>query len=121
MRISIYCIGKLKESYWREAIAEYSKRIQGYAKLEIYEFPDCPTPEKASISVEEEIKRVGNMLIRMKKKTGSLDEYQNILKNKVGNPDFKCNKATEEQREALDLVYNELLKLGYEYTEVIRG
>ena len=35
MRISIYCIGKLKESYWREAIAEYSKRIQGYAKLEI--------------------------------------------------------------------------------------
>ena len=56
MRISIYCIGKLKESYWREAIAEYSKRIQGYAKLEIYEFPDCPTPEKASISVEEEIK-----------------------------------------------------------------
>ena len=59
MRISIYCIGKLKESYWREAIAEYSKRIQGYAKLEIYEFPDCPTPEKASISVEEEIKNAG--------------------------------------------------------------
>ena len=25
MRISIYCIGKLKESYWREAIAEYAK------------------------------------------------------------------------------------------------
>ena len=77
--------------------------------------------EASYLSVEEEIKRVGNMLIRMKKKTGSLDEYQNILKNKVGNPDFKCNKATEEQREALDLVYNELLKLGYEYTEVIRG
>lgn len=77
--------------------------------------------EASYLSVEEEIKRVGNMLIRMKKKTGSLDEYQDILKNKVGNPDFKCNKATEEQREALDLVYNELLKLGYEYTEVIRG
>ena len=57
----------------------------------------------------------------MKKKTGTIDEYQKILKDKLGNPDFKCNKATEDQREALDLVYGELLKLGYEYTDVIKG
>ena len=60
------------------------------------------------------------MLTRMKKKTGTFDEYQKI-KDKLGNPDFKCNKATEDQREVLDLVYNELLKLGYEYSDVIKG
>ena len=56
---------------------------------------------------------------RMKIRTGSTEEYEKI-KEKLGNPDFKCNKATEEQREALDFVYNELLNLGYEYTDVIK-
>ena len=76
--------------------------------------------EASFLSVDDEIKRIGNMLMRMQKRTGSRAEYEKILKDKLGNPDFKCNQATEEQREALDLVYNELLKLGYEYTDVIK-
>ena len=27
MRITIVCVGKLKEKYWQDAIAEYSKRL----------------------------------------------------------------------------------------------
>ena len=38
MKITIYCIGKLKEDYWKSAIAEYSKRISAYAELDIVEF-----------------------------------------------------------------------------------
>lgn len=56
MKITLYCVGKLKEDYWRQAVAEYSKRIGGYAKLEIVEVPDSPTPDKASMALEEEIK-----------------------------------------------------------------
>lgn len=56
MKINIYCVGKLKENYWKEAVNEYKKRIDGYAKLEIIEVPDSPTPEKASLAQEEEIK-----------------------------------------------------------------
>ncbi len=56
MKISVYCVGKLKESYWKDAVQEYKKRIEGYAKIDIFEAPDFPTPEKASPAQEEEIK-----------------------------------------------------------------
>lgn len=38
--IKIICIGKIKESYLKEAIADYSKRINKYHKLEIVELLD---------------------------------------------------------------------------------
>lgn len=56
MKITIYCVGKLKEDYWKEAVAEYLKRLQPYAKTEIVEVGDLPTPEGASEILEEEIK-----------------------------------------------------------------
>ncbi len=56
MKINVYCVGKLKENYWREAVAEYKKRIEGFAKVDIIEVSDFPTPEKASLAMEEEIK-----------------------------------------------------------------
>ena len=45
MKISIYCIGKLKESYWVDAVNEYLKRIQRFSKIEIVEFPDVAYKE----------------------------------------------------------------------------
>ena len=56
MKIRIMCIGTLKESYWREAEKEYVKRITPYASVSIEEFPDLPTPDGASTSIEEGIK-----------------------------------------------------------------
>lgn len=38
--IKIICVGKLKESYLKDAIAEYQKRISKYTKLEIIEVKD---------------------------------------------------------------------------------
>ena len=45
MNITVICIGKLKEKYWRDAIAEYSKRLGGYCSLKI--------DEKAVMNVTE--------------------------------------------------------------------
>ncbi len=56
MKINVYCVGKLKESYWRDAVAEYKKRLEGFAKIELIEVNDYPTPEKASLAQEEDIK-----------------------------------------------------------------
>ena len=39
-RILIVAVGKLKERFWEEAVAEYSKRLRPYAKLEIREVAD---------------------------------------------------------------------------------
>jgi len=38
--IKIICVGKLKENYLKDAIAEYSKRLSKYTNLEIIEIPD---------------------------------------------------------------------------------
>jgi len=37
MKITILCVGKIKEKYFRDGIAEYSKRLSKYCKLEIVE------------------------------------------------------------------------------------
>lgn len=42
MNIKIIALGKLKESYWREAEAEYLKRLRPYAKIELVEIPEIP-------------------------------------------------------------------------------
>lgn len=57
MRITIVCVGKLKEKYWQDAIAEYSKRLSRYHKLEIVELPDEKAPETMSPAQEEEVKK----------------------------------------------------------------
>ena len=56
MKITVFCIGFLKESYWKQAIDEYTKRLQNYVKLEIVEIPDMPCKEKASEKEMEEVK-----------------------------------------------------------------
>lgn len=56
MRITILCVGKIKEKFYREALEEYQKRLSKYCKLEIIEVADEKTPDKASTVEEEQIK-----------------------------------------------------------------
>ena len=56
MKITILTVGKLKESYWKQAIAEYSKRLGLYTKLELVEVEDEKTPDQASDLFCEQIK-----------------------------------------------------------------
>ena len=52
--IKIICSGKIKENYLKEAIAEYSKRISKYDKLEIIELPDYDYDLKKTLQKEKE-------------------------------------------------------------------
>lgn len=56
MKITIITVGKVKESYFRGAIEEYSKRLSKYCKLDIVEVADEKTPDKASDTEEQQIK-----------------------------------------------------------------
>ena len=49
-------VGKIKEKYLEDAIAEYSKRLSRYCKLEIIQVADEKTPDRASEVVETQIK-----------------------------------------------------------------
>ena len=56
MKVTIICVGKLKEKYWKDAIAEYSKRLSRYMKLDIIELADEKAPETMSPAQEAEVK-----------------------------------------------------------------
>lgn len=56
MKISIVCVGKVKEKFYREAIDEFSKRLSRYCKLEIIEVADEKTPDTASDAEVRQIK-----------------------------------------------------------------
>lgn len=69
LTIQIVCIGKLKETYLKSAILEYSKRLSKYCKFDILELPDERIPEKVSFKLSEEIKakECNNMIAHIKK------------------------------------------------------
>ena len=56
MKITIVTVGKIKEKYLKDAIAEYTKRLSKYCKLEIVEVADEKTPDNASETVEDMIR-----------------------------------------------------------------
>ena len=47
-RITVLCVGKLKEKFYREAAAEYSKRLSRYCTLELLELPEAKLPANPS-------------------------------------------------------------------------
>lgn len=65
MKITILTVGKIKEKYLRDAIAEYTKRLSKYCKPEIIEVADEKTPDNASETVEENIRtKEGERLLK---------------------------------------------------------
>lgn len=66
MKISILCVGKIKEDFYKKAVAEYEKRLSRYCKLEILEVMDEKTPEGASETVITQIKeKEGERLLKL--------------------------------------------------------
>ena len=56
MKITILCVGKIKEKFYRDAVAEYEKRLSRYCRFEVTEVADEKTPDHASENMELLIK-----------------------------------------------------------------
>ena len=56
MKITVIAVGKIKEKYFTDAIAEYAKRLGRYCKLEILEVADEKTPDGAGEALENQIR-----------------------------------------------------------------
>ena len=64
MKIKLVTVGKLKEKYLKDGIAEYSKRISRFAAVEMIELADEKTPDRASDSENEKILNLeGNRIL----------------------------------------------------------
>lgn len=57
MNIKIIAVGKLKEKYLKQGIAEYLKRLGSYAKVDIVEVADEKAPENMSDAEMQQVKR----------------------------------------------------------------
>ena len=79
MKIKIVTVGKLKEKYLKDGIAEYSKRISRFATVEMIELADEKTPDRASDSENEKI----------------LDLEGNRILSKIGDREFVVVLAIE--------------------------
>lgn len=63
MKITLVCVGKIKEKFYKDAIAEYAKRLSKFCKLNIVEVEDEKTPDGASLKLEDSIKeKEGNRI-----------------------------------------------------------
>ncbi len=56
MKITILCVGKIKEKFYTDAINEYLKRLSRYAKVSVIEVADEKTPDSAGETEEIQIK-----------------------------------------------------------------
>ncbi|HEW4698139.1 TPA: 23S rRNA (pseudouridine(1915)-N(3))-methyltransferase RlmH [Streptococcus pneumoniae] len=66
MKIKVVTVGKLKEKYLKDGIAEYSKRISRFAKFEMIELSDEKTSDKASESENQKILEIEGQRILSK-------------------------------------------------------
>lgn len=79
MKLKIITVGKLKEKYLKEGVAEYQKRLNRFSKIETIELADEKTPDKASISENQRILDI---------------EGERIL-SKIGERDYVIGLAIE--------------------------
>ncbi|MEF2560707.1 MAG: 23S rRNA (pseudouridine(1915)-N(3))-methyltransferase RlmH [Eggerthellaceae bacterium] len=62
MRIDVFAVGKLKEKFWKDACAEYLKRLEGYAKVEVRELADS-TPQKEAEALMAALPKSGPIVL----------------------------------------------------------
>ncbi|MBQ8416731.1 MAG: 23S rRNA (pseudouridine(1915)-N(3))-methyltransferase RlmH [Clostridia bacterium] len=63
IQVTLITIGTLKEAYWRDAVAEYEKRLSSFCKPEIlqlkeYKLPENPSESQIQAALAEEAKRI---------------------------------------------------------------
>lgn len=65
-RVTVLCVGKLKEKFYIEAAAEYIKRLQRHCKLELIELPEQRLPDDPSPAEIQKALRAEGDAIREK-------------------------------------------------------
>lgn len=57
MNITIVCVGKIKETFYKDAVNEYAKRLSRYCKFQVIEVADEKTPDQTTAHEEDLIRQ----------------------------------------------------------------
>ena len=72
-KVTVLCVGKLKEAFYAAAVAEYQKRLQRHCKLEIVELPEQKLPESpAPAEIEQALAREAALIEEKLPKGGAV-------------------------------------------------
>lgn len=68
-KITVLCVGKLKESFYEQAVREYEKRLSRFCRLELTELPeqklpDTPSPAEIAQALKKEAALIEQKLPR---------------------------------------------------------
>jgi len=88
MKISIVAVGKIKERYMKEGVAEYVKRLSRFCDLRITEVEDERAPESLSPMQEEQVKKKEAARIAGKLKEGTYLIVLDVKGTKKTSEDF---------------------------------
>ncbi|MGT2682555.1 23S rRNA (pseudouridine(1915)-N(3))-methyltransferase RlmH [Streptococcus porci] len=109
MKIKMITVGKLKEKYLKDGVAEYQKRLGRFCKLEMIELPDEKTPDKASEAENQVI----------------MDKEASRILGKIAEREFVIALAIEGQQfpsEKFSQILEETTVKGYsDITFIIGG
>lgn len=117
MKINVIAIGKIKEKYFSDAIAEYLKRASRFAEVKVIELPDAPqgkTPsEQQRIESEQLLSKAKGFVVAMdfRSKEFSSEALADLIKTKCsdGESEFSfliggSHGHTDELRSKANLV-----------------
>lgn len=107
LTVNLICIGSLKEHYWRDACAEYQKRLSVFCKLNIIELPESRLPDNPS---QAQIQKA------------LAEEGERILQ-KAGNSTLLplCIEGKELDSPALSLLLEDLMTAGTSAVSFVIG
>ena len=98
-KVTVLCVGKLKEAFYAAAVAEYQKRLQRHCKLEIVELPEQKLPESpAPTEIEQALAREAALIEEKLPKGGAVIAL--------------CIEGTELSSEALSKKLAQLASAG---------
>ncbi|MCM1325600.1 MAG: 23S rRNA (pseudouridine(1915)-N(3))-methyltransferase RlmH [Bacteroidales bacterium] len=119
MKITMICVGKIKEKFYRDALEEYAKRLGRYCKFEVVEVADEMTPDNAKPAQEEQIKEKEAKRILSKIKEDTFVCTLEIAGNKLSSIEFSqwLDKAALEGKSSLVFVIGGSLGLHRTVTE----
>ena len=63
MQVNIICVGKLKEKFYRDACAEYEKRLSRYHKLKIIELNDEKPVDDSPEDIRKVLQKEGDKIL----------------------------------------------------------
>nr|WP_330399827.1 23S rRNA (pseudouridine(1915)-N(3))-methyltransferase RlmH [Peptostreptococcus faecalis] len=120
IKISIVCVGKIKEKYISLGIDEFKKRLSKYCKLEIIEVDDEKAPENLSDKEAELIKNKEGEVILSKIKQNSYVIALALDGKKISSPKFasEINKITVSGKSHICFVIGGSLGLSKEVLNI---